>query len=201
MGKRIARGLAGAMAAIFVAWSVALGCSSSSSSSPPPDAATICPNTVQEANGAHCPRDGFQCWLGFPCPPFNQQAECTCKNGSFQCTDQVQGTIPAGGSPQCKPTGGANDQQCPAGEANADNAACMTPGLLCFYAGLMCPGAAVPFTDECQCIGRTMPDAGNRLVYNCERQLCNPTADAAPPPLPEAAPPPDVTEASSEAGD
>lgn len=157
----------------------AIGCNGGTTSGGPSDAEVVCPSTVMLANGAACSREGYACWIGFSCGPYQQQAECVCTAGTYLCTDQAQGAIGPGGSPECKPFGGPNDSQCPASAVAAQSSACQTPGLLCFYAGAVCERDASPPTDECQCVGNLRGvEAGSPLAYDCQISRCPTAFDA-----------------------
>jgi hypothetical protein len=159
------------------------------------DAGPICLTNVQVQNGQSCEApEGYLCPVGFPCtdPPIAQQANCYCTSGEaggpskvWQCSyaGGAGSPIAVGATPTCVKTGPGMQSACPAGESPGTT--CNVAGLVCSYSGELCTGASFPNTDTCQCVGG--PDGG--LQYACERDLCDPTSDAAIPPPPEAGPP------------
>jgi hypothetical protein len=202
-GWSMVRGIRGAALGLSLAWSTVSPLSAlsacSSTSSPAasgPDASPVCPNTVIAANGSKCAVEGYTCWIGFPCtdPPIPQQAECVCTGGVYQCSNPpgspVQGPIPPNSQPQCVSNGQGNDKACPTSESDGQPCSSQQAGLICFYKGVQCPeNSPGDFnTDECQCVNNPNPSGpdGGTLAFSCERQLCNPQGDAAPPPPPDA---------------
>ena len=160
------------------------GCSSDDNTvTPGVDAGLVCPTTVADV-GKACTVEGKVCPTGYTCGSFNQQAQCSCTNGHFACTDQTGAPIEAGGTPNCVPNGNGNDKQCPATESAADTAKCTTAGLICRYTGLTCSGASQPLQDVCMCAA---PATGPGLVFRCEPSSCNPSSDAS---IPDRAVPP-----------
>jgi hypothetical protein len=186
----------GGVACLALGFGAMAGCSSNddNGSGPDVDAAlgqgeNICGFvTVGAAAGASCSTEGYSCGIGYVCGSFNQQAHCTCTSGKFVCVDSTQANVPQGGAPQCTSNGTGNDKACPASESAADQAKCATSGLLCHYAGSVCPPPSTQVnTDTCQCL---VHDDGG-LSFKCERSFCNPGTDASND-LPDAGPPPPV---------
>jgi hypothetical protein len=164
----------------------------------------ICLTDVESQNGESCngAPEGYLCPVGFPCtnPPIAQQANCVCTSGKWVCSYAAGdgGVIPPGSAPVCVSDGQGMQGSCPTNESNG--AACNVAGLICSYTGETCPGSSFPNTDTCQCVAG--PDAGQfdagpghapvvtpQLVFDCERELCDPTSDASVPPPPDSGPP------------
>ena len=114
------------------------GCSSDDNAAQPGSTpGLVCPTTVADV-GKACTVEGKVCPTGYVCGSFNQQAQCTCKNGHFECFDATGAQIGHDAPPNCVPNGQGNDKACPASEGEADAVKCTTSGLICRYNGLTC---------------------------------------------------------------
>jgi hypothetical protein len=164
-----------------VSWGTMVGCSSSTApETTKPPAPFYCPNTVQEAVGAACTKEGAACAIGYACGAVPNQSHCTCTGGHFACTDSLGMPVMKGTDPGCADQGMGQDSQCPGSLASASGKACMTAGLLCYYTGAVCPeNNGVANKDVCQC-------KGSPLAFECEEQACHPKSDASTPPPPDA---------------
>jgi hypothetical protein len=165
------------------------------------DALPVCLTSIAQ-NGDSCSlSETMLCTAAIACDPTPQQAACYCIGGKWQCSYQALdgGIIPPHTTPKCFDEIDAAPGTCPTGEPTGV-VSCDQPGLICSYTGLTCPDSdsGQPNIDTCQCApssGITVPDgaiesAGDGgLFWSCDRQLCNPTSDAAIPPPPDAGKP------------
>jgi hypothetical protein len=173
-----------------------------STASTPTDGGTKLSNqclTSIDENGAKCTATpDLLCYADIPCSPTPQQADCYCVSGAWQCSYSAQSgaVIAPGSTPTCFPEIDAAPGVCPTAEPDV-TVACGEPGLICTYRGVTCPDSdsGLPNLDTCQCApttaietadGSIVSGNGGGLVWTCDRDLCNPTSDAAVPPPPDA---------------
>ncbi len=155
---------------------LAVACSSTPNPTTDGGGNQVCPTTIAQATASttKCQVQNTICVVGFPCTPVYQQATCTCDtNTGWSCLLSNGKPVAADTTDTtslCQPVTTNNPNACPSTPAAGDGTACTNAGQTCFYSGVKCPGDTMPATDNCQCKGNTMGDAG--LAWQCEVATC-----------------------------